>query len=209
MGVFASAAGLSAGLVGLGPLPWALRSPRVSDAGALLAGNACLIALSLALAARATALRLWLCLPLHIGAVALLRTLSASVVSKAAPAEMRGEALGALDAVSSLCRIGVPTLAGYLVDRLGIAAPFLAQAFLCTAGATTPGASSPRTAARRTARPRPLRPRARPEHCARRRLKKFWITSQRLCTRPLIARAASTFCSYASKYSASKCCIRT
>jgi len=31
----------------------------------------------------------------------------------------------------------VPTLAGYLVDRLGIAAPFLAQAFLCTAGATT------------------------------------------------------------------------
>ena len=29
------------------------------------------------------------------------------------------------------------TLAGYLVDRLGIAAPFLAQAFLCTAGATT------------------------------------------------------------------------
>ena len=137
MGVFASAAGLSAGLVGLGPLPWALRSPRVSDAGALLAGNACLIALSLALAARATALRLWLCLPLHIGAVALLRTLSASVVSKAAPAEMRGEALGALDAVSSLCRIGVPTLAGYLVDRLGIAAPFLAQAFLCTAGATT------------------------------------------------------------------------
>ena len=87
-----------------GPLPWALRSPRVSDAGALLAGNACLTLA--ALAARATALRLWLCLPLHIGAVALPRTLSASVVSKAAPAEMRGEALGALDAVSSLCRIG-------------------------------------------------------------------------------------------------------
>ena len=73
------------------------------------------------------------CLPLHIGAVAL--RVGVGRLRRRPPrcAARRS----ARSARSSLCRIGVPTLAGYLVDRLGIAAPFLTQAFLCAAGATT------------------------------------------------------------------------
>ena len=77
----------------------------------------------------------WLCLlPLAL-AVSLQRACSATLVSSAAPADAQGDALGALDAVSSLCRVVVPVLGGALATQAGAPAPFLAMAVLGLLGA--------------------------------------------------------------------------
>ena len=65
-----------------------------------------------------------------IPAVALLRTCPASLLSKAAPPELRGEALGLLDAASSVARICMPILSGALIELHGVTAPFWLQAEL-------------------------------------------------------------------------------
>ena len=71
----------------------------------------------------------------HASAVSLQRAVSPSIVSKAAPADAQGEALGALDALSSLCRVVVPVSAGALVTwGGGPRAPYLAQAALGALG---------------------------------------------------------------------------
>lgn len=65
-----------------------------------------------------------------IPAVALLRTCPASLLSKAAPPQLRGEALALLDAASSVARICMPILSGALIEWKGVTAPFWLQAGL-------------------------------------------------------------------------------
>ena len=52
---------------------------------------------------------LWACLPLYACAISLLRTGPASLVTKFAAAHVRGEALGMLDAASSVARLPADT----------------------------------------------------------------------------------------------------
>ena len=58
----------------------------------------------------------------------------AALLSKVAPAELRGEALGLLDASSSLARIAMPMLTGVLVERAGTTAPFWLMSLMSLAG---------------------------------------------------------------------------
>ena len=76
----------------------------------------------------------WGCLIPFIPAVAFLRTNPASLVSKVAPPQLRGEALGLLDAASSVSRIVTPLLTGLLVQRYGTTAPFWLQCSLSLTG---------------------------------------------------------------------------
>ena len=108
--------------------PWLLRSGLVSDLAALLVGAASLGIASAALAASPTAVVLWACLILGTVAVGLLRTLPASLATKAAAPSRRGEVLGRLDAAGSACRVIAPAITGLLIDAAGLQAAFAAQA---------------------------------------------------------------------------------
>ena len=136
LGAFHSVWGLGGGLLGLGPLPWLTRRGGwLTDRRAVLAGDVCMAAATALLAAAPSEAALWGVLALFIPAVALLRTAPAALLSKVAPARLRGEALGLLDAASSLSRIVMPVATGLLVERLGsTTAPFWLQAALSVAG---------------------------------------------------------------------------
>ena len=81
-----------------------------------------------------TAEVLWACLILGTVAVGLLRTLPASLATKAAAPSRRGEVLGRLDAAGSACRVIAPAITGLLIDAAGLQAAFAAQAALCFVG---------------------------------------------------------------------------
>ena len=136
LGAFHSVWGLGGGLLGLGPLPWLTRRGGwLTDRRAVLAGDVCMAAATALLAAAPSEAALWGVLALFIPAVALLRTAPAALLSKVAPARLRGEALGLLDAASSVSRIVMPVATGLLVERLGsTTAPFWLQAALSVAG---------------------------------------------------------------------------
>lgn len=136
LGAFHSVWGLGGGLLGLGPLPWLTRRGGwLTDRRAVLAGDVCMAGATALLAAAPSEAALWSVLALFIPAVALLRTAPAALLSKVAPARLRGEALGLLDAASSLSRIFMPVVTGLLVERLGsTTAPFWLQAALSAAG---------------------------------------------------------------------------
>ena len=74
------------------------------------------------------------CLILGTVAVGLLRTLPASLATKAAAPSRRGEVLGRLDAAGSACRVIAPAITGLLIDAAGLQAAFAAQAALCFVG---------------------------------------------------------------------------
>ena len=106
--------------------PWLLRSGLVSDLAALLVGAASLGLASAALAASPTAEVLCACLILGTVAVGLLRTLPASLATKAAAPSRRGEVLGRFDAAGSACRVIAPATA--FIDAAGLQAALAAQA---------------------------------------------------------------------------------
>ena len=134
LGLYNSAWGLMSGGASLFLWPWLLRSGLVSDLAALLVGAASLGIASAALAASPTAVVLWACLILGTVAVGLLRTLPASLATKAAAPSRRGEVLGRLDAAGSACRVIAPAITGLLIDAAGLQAAFAAQAALCFVG---------------------------------------------------------------------------
>mmetsp|Transcript_7880 Transcript_7880/g.12527 ORF Transcript_7880/g.12527 Transcript_7880/m.12527 type:complete len:141 (+) Transcript_7880:148-570(+) len=72
--------------------------------------------------------------PIFSLALSLLRSSPAAYLSKHSPPEMQGEAMGHLNAGSSLCRVVAPVLSGILADHQGHAAPFWVCAGLCMAG---------------------------------------------------------------------------
>lgn len=106
----------------------------LSDRYACLAGAFLLTLGALLLALFGSSRMLWACLPCYVPAVSLLRTAPASLVSKKAGREVVGEALGILDACSSVARIVTPLLCGLLFDWLGPSAPFGLQAVLSLLG---------------------------------------------------------------------------
>ena len=92
---------------------------------------------------------LWASLPLYVPAISLLRTGPAALVTKTAAPEVRGEALGILDATSSVARVVTPLISGLAYDRIGPAAPFGLQALLSLGGAAAlVGGTRSRAAAR-------------------------------------------------------------
>ena len=127
--------GLLVGLISLGPQSAVLRSGRLSDRTVCILGASLLASGALALALWGSSTLLWACLPLYVPAISLLRTGPASLVTKTAALEVRGEALGILDATSSVARVVAPLLCGLAYDRIGPAAPFGLQALLGLGGA--------------------------------------------------------------------------
>ena len=70
-------------------------------------------------------------------ALAAIRSGSAAAVSKVAPINAQGKALGELDFASSLCRLVAPLAAGVLIDAHGYCAPLWLIAVLCLCGCAT------------------------------------------------------------------------
>ena len=117
LGQLSAVQGLAAALVSLYPLPALFRRGILTERYALLVTNALVLVASTVLAWRPSIVAVWGCLlPLAL-AVSLQRAASVAIVSKATPAETQGNALGALDGVSSACRIVMPVLAGTLAAR--------------------------------------------------------------------------------------------
>ena len=135
LGLFTSVWGLLVGLLSLGPQSWALRSGKLTDRSACIFGASLLSFGALLLALRGSSALLWACLPVYVPAISLLRTGPATLVTKTAAPSVRGEALGILDATSSVARVVTPLLSGVLYDRIGPAAPFGLQAALALFGA--------------------------------------------------------------------------
>ena len=135
LGLYNSVWGVASGTLSLTLWPRLLGAKLVSDVGAMHAGSLSLGLASALLVWRRSALMLWAVLPLLVVAVGMIRTIPAALLTKAAPPAHRGLVLGRLDAAGSLCRVGLPTLAGALSDRYGVGAAFAAQAALCLAGA--------------------------------------------------------------------------
>lgn len=128
LGRLSSVQGLAAAFFSTAWLPPLLGRGWLTEATAQLAACALVLVPSAYLAWRPSMAAVWLCLPPLALAVSLQRAVSPSVVSRAAPPDAQGEALGALDAVSSLCRVVVPVCAGALATSHGAAAPYAAQA---------------------------------------------------------------------------------
>lgn len=126
--------GVGGALISMGPLAWLFGRSQLSDHAATLAGDLCLASATFALAAFPSEAACWAALVPFIPAVALLRTCPAALLSKAAPAQLRGEALGLLDAASSVARIGMPMASGALIEWRGVTAPFWLQASMGAAG---------------------------------------------------------------------------
>ncbi|KAL1511714.1 hypothetical protein AB1Y20_005002 [Prymnesium parvum] len=135
LGLFTSVWGLLVGGLSLGPLSRLLRNDRLTDRTACILGALLLATGAAVLAARGTSTLLWACLPVYVPAVSLLRTAPAALVTKTAQKSVVGEALGILDATSSVARIVTPLLCGILFDRVGPSAPFGLQAALSLGGA--------------------------------------------------------------------------
>ena len=134
VGWLACAQGLAGAFFALVPLPICFRNGILNESRALALTNLLLLFASAAIALRPSAGTLWACLLPFALAVSLQRAAAASIVSKAAAADAQGDALGALDAVSSVCRIVVPVAAGALVSKHGAETPYAAQAVLSTLG---------------------------------------------------------------------------
>ena len=134
LGLYNSLWGVASGVLSLTLWPYLLSSGWLHDVPALHWGSGSLALASAILAWRGSVLALWSVLPLGVLAVGMIRTIPASLLTKAAHPSERGAVLGRLDAAGSLCRVLLPTLAGALSDRYGIWAAFAAQALLCLAG---------------------------------------------------------------------------
>ena len=68
-----------------------------------------------------------------MGVVASLdRSIPPAIVSHCVDADTQGGAMGALDLMSSCCRVCVPVLCGLLIDFCGVTSPFFLQSLLCT-----------------------------------------------------------------------------
>lgn len=150
VGRLSATQGLAAALLSLGPLPVCFRRRYLDERRAILLGAALIATASTVVACRPTLLVVCCCLPPLALAVSLQRAASASAVSRAAPANAQGEALGALDTVSSLSRIVVPLVAGALAARGGPRWPYAAQAALgalgllaCLGGGIEPAGAVP------------------------------------------------------------------
>ena len=133
-GHLSSAQGAAAFLISTGPLPALLRRGVLHERNALLWVNTLLLVASVYLASHPSKQAIWLCLPPFALAVSVQRAMSATLVSRTAPADAQGEALGALDAVSSMCRVVVPLIAGLLATRGYITSPVVAMAVVAMLG---------------------------------------------------------------------------
>lgn len=134
LGRLSSAQGLVAAALSLLLLPPLIARGRLHERNALLAVNMLILAAGACLWRWPSAPTLWLGLPPLALAVSMQRAMAASIVSRAAPVDAQGDALGALDAVASVCRIVVPLAAGWLATRGGAHAPFGAMAVLGASG---------------------------------------------------------------------------
>lgn len=131
VGRLSAAQGLSAAVLSLSLLPRLFRDGWLDERRALFFTNVALLVASACLACFPSPAVLWAMLPMFVISVSLQRAASTSLVSKAAPSHARGEALGALDAISSLCRIVVPIIAAALAStRGGVRMPYAAMAAL-------------------------------------------------------------------------------
>lgn len=144
LGLFNSLWGLGAGAVSFGPLKWLCRNHADTSIAALGAAVLALGATALALAPlllpsrpAVAPIALWLNLLTASPGIAILRTAPAAILSKAAPAEARGEALGLLDAAGSVCRILVPAACALAAEALGPSGPFALQAVAAWASAAS------------------------------------------------------------------------
>ena len=118
LGLFSSVWGLAVGLFSLGPQAWLHRTARLSDGACSLVGACTLGTGAIVITRFGSSMVLWCCLPFYIPAIALLRTGPVAVLTKRAAVEVRGEALGILDACSSTSRAVTPLLSGFLFDRV-------------------------------------------------------------------------------------------
>lgn len=141
LGQYSSAWGIGSGALSLTLWPFLLRADAttgdrrwLSDLAALRIGVSSLGIACAVIAVWPTATALWATLALATVAVGLIRTIPASLLTKAAPASQRGAVLGQLDASSSFCRVVLPTLCGALCDRFGLWSAFATQAGFCAAG---------------------------------------------------------------------------
>ena len=118
----------------LGPLGTYLRGNPGSERSAAVVGSITL-AMGGMMLTRESPHRLWGSLIFYSPAVALLRTAPAALVSTVAPEELRGRALGALDAIGSCARVAVPLITGILTEIFGVTGPFFTQAIVSLMGA--------------------------------------------------------------------------
>jgi len=115
-------------------LPWMCRNFRFRDVTLLTAGILMFATASATLASYPTETGVLVTVPLFAVALSFLRSCPAAFLSKAAPMSMQGEAMGALDSASSVCRVFAPLVAGVLADKLGSSAPFGMCSFACLGG---------------------------------------------------------------------------
>ena len=111
-----------------GAYPAGVAADRLGHRALLVAGLAMLIVADLALAAAATAWHVFggaLLWGLHM---ALTQGLLSKLVADTAPAELRGSAFGIFNLVSGVALLLASLVAGYLWDRLGPPATFMAGA---------------------------------------------------------------------------------
>ena len=110
------------------------------DAASMRLGCGCFALASLCLAAGRSEAVLLSAVPLMAVACSVLRAIPPALVSKAAGTASQGGAMGALDLMSSSCRVVAPLVCGLLVDTVGGGAPFLAEAALLGVGVWLVGA---------------------------------------------------------------------
>lgn len=135
LGLYSSIWGVASGALSLTLWPYLLsESGRLTDLGGLRLGVGSLGLACAIIATHGSARVLWGVLPLGTIAVGMIRSLPPSILTKAAPPHSNGSVLGRLDAMGSLCRVLLPTSAGWLSDHYGVWAAFAASAGLCMAG---------------------------------------------------------------------------
>jgi MFS family permease len=117
----------------VGAYPFGKLADRASHAALLAGGLAVLIAADLLLASSNQGTILWSGIALWGLHMAMTQGLLATMVAKAAPADLRGTAFGLFNLVSGLALLVASGLAGWLWDRWGASATFVTGAALATA----------------------------------------------------------------------------
>ena len=116
----------------VGAYPFGKLADRASHAALLAGGLAVLIAADLLLASSNHGAVLWSGIALWGLHMAMTQGLLATMVAKAAPADLRGTAFGLFNLVSGLALLVASGLAGWLWDRWGASATFVTGAALAT-----------------------------------------------------------------------------
>jgi MFS family permease len=117
----------------VGAYPFGKLADRASHAALLAGGLAVLIAADLLLASSNQGTVLWSGIALWGLHMAMTQGLLATMVAKAAPADLRGTAFGLFNLVSGLALLVASGLAGWLWDRWGASATFVTGAALAAA----------------------------------------------------------------------------